>query len=201
MAASAGSISNGHGRRDISPAAQQLGEMVLGLLHDNRAAHAGMAPHSAVEDIQAWNGANRHVEPLIGRHPRAGRGSARAVDSVCEKRALKFVRFTPFVDDREMNRRRGGEANFGWSEPKVLRCDAHSLGVPVATRENDAHSQSDDSKEPGIDGLHDPLLVKGGFGRRQVVEQGIRPKSQSGCTVARVGNRLDCRGKPDIVQE
>lgn len=175
--------------------------MVLGLLHDNRAAHAGVAPDSAVEDIRAWNGANRHVNPLIGRHAHAGGGSARAVDSMCKKRALKVVWFMPFVDDRKMNRHRGSEANVGRSEPKVFRRDAHSLSLPVATRESDSHSQGHDSERPGIDGLHDSLLVKGGLRRRQVVEQGIRTESQDGSTVVRVGNRLDCRGKPDIVQE
>src|SRR5574341_709101 len=160
MVASAGSISNGPGRRVIWPAAQRLGEMLLGLLYDNRAAHAGMASDSAIERIGAGDGVNRQVDPFIGRHAHAAHGSARAVNSVCEKGALEFVQFASFVDDREMNRRRGSEANFGWSEPKVLRRDAYSLGVPVATRKGESCFQDHGSKERGIDGLRHALLVQ-----------------------------------------
>ena len=119
-----------------------------------------MASDSAIEGRGAGYGANRHVDPFIVRHAHAGRGSARAVDSVCEKGALKLVGFAPFVDDREMNRRRGCGTNFGWSEPKVLRCDVRSLGVPVATRQGESCFQDHDSKERGIDGLRHPLLVQ-----------------------------------------
>src|SRR5262245_15125326 len=101
-------------------------------LNDDRPAHTSVAADPAIKNVGAGNGANQDVYPLIGYDEHAGCAPARAIDSVCEEGTLELVGLAPFVDNREVYRRCGGEMNLGRGEPKVLRRDATRLGVPTA---------------------------------------------------------------------
>lgn len=62
-----------------------------------------------------------------------------------------------FVDNREMYRRCGSEMDFCRGESKVLRRDAHRLGVPITRRESNPYRY--DSEESAIAGVHESVLV------------------------------------------
>jgi len=118
-----------------------------------------MAADSAIENVGAGNGPNHHVGPLIRRHAHARRTLTRPVNTVCEERTLELVGFAPFVDDRETDGRWGRQVNRDRGEPKILRRNAHRLGVSVATRQCHPHDEGHDLNEVSSSSVHDPLVV------------------------------------------